>query len=259
MTVVALLADPPRPGLALPDLVDAGFCSPEAAADLYGALVQDAAVAVARSGGDLLVNYPPAEDVADAPAGPDAAAGEADPDPEAELRTVVGAALEHVGEVDVEDVRYEVQVGSTPAARVGNTVTHVLESEAASSAAVLRPEAPLIDRTVVDGAAMKLRRDEVVVGPAPGGRVYYAGFTEPIDFADALAPPAVETLAARAADAGLGVGFEAMHPLLERSHDLETVAPLLRARRRASQPVPAATVAVLERIDARFDPESDGS
>jgi len=274
MTVVALLADPPRPGHVLPELVDADVCSAEEAADLYGAMVQDAAVAVARSGGDLLVNYPPPVDfegAASDAADESAAGGEADEsggdattdeswrgasvddpvDPEAELRELLVDVLARVEEIDdvASDVRFEVQVGSTETARIGNAVTHLLEAEDVASAAVLRPTAPLLDRTVIDGTAMKLRRDEVVVGPAPGGRVYYAGFTEPIDFADALAGPAVETLAGRGADAGLGVAFEAMQPLLETPDDLRTTLPLLRARQRANQPVPAATAAVLDRVD----------
>lgn len=270
MTVVALLADPPRAGRCLPALVEEDVCTAAEAADLYGAMVQDAAVAVARSGGDLLVNHPPAsdfqatrdpdaestdvagsDDVADSDdvAGSDDDTGTGPVDPEAALRDLLGDVLAQVDGIDdVDDVRFEVQVGATGAARIGNTVTHLLEAEGATSAAVLRPTAPLVDRTVIDAAAMKLRRNQVVLGPATEGRIYVAGFTDPIDFEDALAPPPVETLADRGAGADLGVGFEAVSPLLETPGDVGTVLPLLRARERTAQPVPAATARALDRI-----------
>ncbi|WP_248518226.1 hypothetical protein [Salinarchaeum laminariae] len=231
MTVVALLAEPPRPGHVLTDLVDADVCTAEAAAELYAAMIQDTAVAITRSGGELLVNYPPAEDYAD------------DVDPEAALQEVVAEVRD-----DVEDVRFEVQVGSTESARVGNTITHLLQEEGVDTAALLRPEAPLAGRTAIDAAAMKLRSDPVVVGPAPGGRVYYAGFGEPIDFEGALAQPAVETITDRAADAGLGTNFEAMQPLLQTADDVEDLLPMLRARMRGGGLVPEATAEVVEEI-----------
>jgi len=231
MTVVALLAEPPRAGHSLTDLVDAGICTDEEAANLYEAMVLDAVVTVTRSGGDLLVNHPPAEDY------------DADVDPEAELRELVGAVLE-----DPDDARFEVQVGSTESARVGNTITHLLEAEQVDTAAMLRPEAPLAGRTAIDAAAMKLRSDPVVLGTAPGGRVYYAGFGEPIDFEGAFTDPAVETITDRAVDAGLGVNFEAMQPLLQTAEDVADFVPMLRARVRADGLLPEATAQVVEEI-----------
>jgi len=53
-------------------------------------------------------------------------------------------------------------------------------------------------RTVIDSAAMKLRTNEVVLGPSTRGRTYYAGFTAPIDLRRRLRPPNLPTLAARA-------------------------------------------------------------
>jgi len=231
MTVVALPAEPPRAGHALSDLVEADVCTADEAAALYEAMVQDAIATVARSGGDLLVNYPPAEDYHDAV------------DPEAELREVVGTVLD-----DPDSVRYEVQVGSTESARVGNTITHLLREEGVDTAAILRPEAPLAGRTAIDAAAMKLRSDPVVLGPAPGGRIYYAGFAEPIDFEGAFEGPAVETLTVRAADAGHGVNFEAMQPLLQRSDDVEDLLPMLRARVRVDGLFPEATANVVSEL-----------
>lgn len=228
MTVLALLAEPPVPGVALADLADAGRCSQAAAADVYGAMVQDAVATVARSGGELLVNHPPAEDY------------DGDVDPEAALRELVEPVLG-----DAAEARFEVQVGSTESARVGNTITHLLEGEDADTAAILRPEAPLVGRGIIDGAAMKLRSDPVVLGPAPRGRVYYAGFAETIDFEDALAAPTVQTLTDHAVDAGLSVNFEAMHPLVQTAADLADFLPVLRARERTEALVPETTAAAV--------------
>ena len=238
MTVVAVLATPPREGAVLPSLDETAPISAAEAAELYAAMLVDAMATVEASGGELLVNYRAVEDVP----------GESEP--EAELRDLAEAAL-----ATPEDARFEVQVGSTPAGRIGNTITHLLEREGATTAAVLRPEAPLVRRTTIDGAAMKLRRDEVVLGPGPDGRVYYAGFSEPIDFEDALSPPAVETLTARARAAGHGVAFESLSPLAETASDLHTLVPMLRAREHAGLPVPEATFATVDDFGLRIENE----
>ena len=221
MTIVAVLCDPPRPGLAFGELVETTPLSPAEAAELYAALTQDTVRAVARSGGDLLVNYRP-DDALDA-AGDDA---------EAELRELLADV--------VDDARFEPQVGESLAGRIGNTATHLLETEGVASVAVARPEAAFFARTEIDGAAMKLRSTDAVVGPAPGGRVHFAAFGEPVDFADCLAPPAVATLTDRCLDAGLDVEFLERKPLLETAADLAAVVTGVRTRRRADGIVPRA-------------------
>lgn len=238
MTVVAVLADPPREGLVLSDLPERTPLSAAEAADLYGAALEDVVRAVGASGGDPLVNYRPPDLLPE---------GYRDGvDPEAELRAVVEDALSGVSDADPGEVRYEVQVGSTPAARVGNTVTHLLREEDATSAAVCWPTAPLVGRKDVDSAAMKLRRSPVVLGPATGGRVYYAGFTDPVDFEDALAPPAVETMVARGRDAGHDVDFLATLPRIDTPGGLATTVAVVRARRRADRVVPASTAELVD-------------
>ena len=221
MTTVAVLCDPPRPGLVLGELVEETPLSPAEAAELYAALTRDTVRAVARSGGDLLVNYRP-DDALDV-AGDDA---------EAELRELLADI--------VDDARFEPQVGESLAGRIGNTATHLLETEAVASVAVARPEAALFARTEIDGTAMKLRSTDAVVGPAPGGRVHFAAFGEPVDFADCLAPPAVATLTDRCLDAGLDVEFLERKPLLETAADLAAVVTGVRTRRRADGIVPRA-------------------
>ncbi|WP_122087942.1 hypothetical protein [Halalkalicoccus subterraneus] len=236
MTTVAVLADPPRPGLVLSKLGETSPLSPEDAADCYEAMLADTCLAVSRSGGELLVNYRPAELLPDEHAA----------DPEGEIRTVLDGVLD-------ESPRMEVQVGSTHAARVGNTITHLLESEDVASAAALSPTAALCFRTHIDSAAMKLRNTPVVLSPSTDGRVAFAGFTESIDFDGAYDPPAVETLAWRAGDAGLETDFLPLLPTVETGADLATVVSLVRARRIADRIVPPNTAAWIEEEGLRVE------
>lgn len=251
MPVVVLPALPPWSGVAGAELAAETPLSPSEAADLYAAALADAAVAVERSGADLLVNYRAAADLPDGGVGSDGdpegegpadrPAGEpADDDAEAAVRATVAAAVEEPGAV-----RYEVQVGSSRSARVGNTVTHLLEEEGATSVGVLRPTTPMVRRATLDSAAMKSRSAPVVLGPTTDGRVYYAGFTEPIDFADAFAAPAVETLTDRAGAADLDVDFLDHQPIVETGRDLASLLPVLRSRVAAERVVPEHTATVL--------------
>ncbi len=235
--IVVVPVDPPREGLVLPALADQSPLTESEAAALYEAAVADVCRAVAQSGGDLLVNYRDAETLPEA---------HADGDPEAAVRTLV---LDALGEDAA--VRFERQVGSSRSARVGNTVTHLLEREEARSVGVLEPTAPLVARTEIDGAAMSLRRDDVVLGPSTGGSVYLAGFSEPIDFADAYAAPELSSLARRGADAGLGVGFAPMLPSIRTPAGLRETIAGLEARRAADRPGAEATAAFVGELGLR--------
>ncbi|WP_121742754.1 glycosyltransferase family protein [Natronorubrum halophilum] len=241
--IVVVPVDPPREGLVLSSLVEQTPLSAAEAVTLYEATVIDVLRAVESSGGDLLINYRDADTLP---------AAVADDDAEAEVRALATDAL---GEFEEESgangegtVRFERQVGSSRAARVGNTVTHLLEQEAANSVGVLEPTAPLVGRTQIDGTAMSVRRHDVVLGPASDGRVYLAGFREPIDFTDAYAVPEVATLAARSAEAGLGVGFAPMLPTVATPAGLRSTLAMLEARRSADQPGAAATAAVVDEL-----------
>lgn len=233
MTTVAVLANPPREGAVLRALVDEDVVTEPQAVRLYRAMLGDVCEAVQTSGGELLVNYRPADHL---PVDVD--------DPESAVRSAVEDALDDTGEI-----RYEVQVGSTFAARVGNTVTHLLEREGVQTAAAVTPAAAFLARRHIDSAAMKLRRNDVVLGPTTAGRVYYAGFAEPIDFTDVYESPAVERLVERAGEADLDADFLPMLPTLEDPTDLDTVLPLLRARTDAGLQVPFRTATVLSELD----------
>ncbi|MFD1564634.1 hypothetical protein ACFR99_13915 [Haloarchaeobius amylolyticus] len=232
--IVVVPVAPPREELVLSSLVEQSPLSAAEAVSLYETAVADVLWAVASSGGDLLVNYRDAETLPD---------GYADGDPEAEVRALV---LDALGE-DAE-VRFERQVGSNRAARVGNTVTHLLEREGADSVGVLEPTAPLVARTEIDGAAMSLRRHDVVLGPAERGRTYFAGFSEPIDFTDAYTTPELSTLAQQAADDGLGVGFAPMLPTVATPTGLQATVAGLEARQTADRPGAEATAALVDEL-----------
>jgi len=244
MTVIAVLVDPPEPGLVLPELAASDTLSASEAADLYEAMLKDVLRAVDRSGGDLLVNYRQGADLPEAFSEVDA---------EAAVRATVADAL---GGTD--DVRFEVQVGSTPSARAGNTVTHLLGEEDVISAAFVRPTAAFLTRTLIDSAAMKLRSTPVVLAPSTDGRVSYAAFTDPIDFEGALGDPELRTLADRAADVDLGVDFVGLTPTLERPGDLVTALTLLDARRSAGRLVPQHTAAFVDDLGLDVVVDEDG-
>jgi glycosyltransferase A (GT-A) superfamily protein (DUF2064 family) len=226
MTTTVVLAEPPVEGTTLADLVDP--LSAAEAVELYRAMLADVCETLQRGEADVLVNYLPPEQ---APVD----------DPESTLRDLLDAELP-----DSDAVRYEPQVGETHSGRVGNALTHLLENEQEETVAAVAPTAPFLRREHIGTAAMKLRTNDVVLGPAPDGRVTFAGFGEPIDFADAYAPPAVETLATRADEAGLDADFLPMTPVIERSGDLDTALSVLAARRRAGRLVPPRTAAVLD-------------
>jgi len=238
MTDVAVLVDPPRAGLVAQGLADATPLSEDQAVDLYEASVEDTLLAVAASGGELLVNYRPEETIPEAHRRDEGTAEET-------IRAMVDEALDATDH-DADDVRFEPQVGSTFSARAGNTVTHLLEEEDATSAAVTRGLVPLLERTHVDNAAMKLRRSEVVLGPTPGGSVGYAGFADTVDFEDAFAEPALETLTDRGVDAGHDVDYVPLLPRVDTSDGLATLVSTIRARARAERSVPPFTAGLVD-------------
>lgn len=231
MTTVCVLADPPRPGVVLPDLPSTSPLTVQEVTDLYRAMLADTFRAVESSGGELLVNYRPDESL---------------PDWEGESsETSIRAVAEHALE-DPDAARFEPQVGETFSGRAGNTATHLLESEGLTSVAIVEPTAAFLSRPDIDGAAMKLRSSAVVLGPATDGRVYYAAFADTIDYQDAWQVPAIETLAARGSDSGHDVDFLSMSPVVERGRGLADVIALLRARERAGRAVPERLRAVVD-------------
>ncbi|PGF14668.1 hypothetical protein CP556_00065 [Natrinema sp. CBA1119] len=235
--IVVVPVDPPREGLVLSSLVEESPLSDAEAVSLYEAAVADVCWSVTSSGGDLLLNYRDEATLPEAHAGGD---------PEAEVRAL---ALDALGEDAA--VRFERQVGSSRSARIGNTVTHLLEREEVQSVGVLEPTVPLVTRTEIDGAAMSLRRHDVVLGPSDEGSTYFAGFSEPIDFTDAYATPELSTLARRAADDGLSVGFAPMLPTVATAAGFRATVAGLEARSAAERPGAEATAAIVNELGIR--------
>ncbi|RQG97680.1 hypothetical protein [Natrarchaeobius chitinivorans] len=240
--IVVVPVDPPGVGLASSSLVETTPVTEADAALLSEAAAIDVLRAAAASGGDLLVNYRDDETLPAETVGAD---------PEGEIRSIADVALE-----SVENVRFERQVGSSRSARIGNTVTHLLERESAGTVGVLEPTVPLVGRSDIDGAAMALRRHDVVLGPSSGGRISFAGFAEPVDFEDAYAPPELSTLADRTGAAGLDLGFAPFLPTVAAESGLCATIATLEVRDVAGRPGGEATAAAVEEIGLRVG--SDG-
>ena len=241
MATVAVLADPPVEEFVLPELVDGTPLSAAEATELYNAMLTDICRAVTASGADLLVNYRDSEQVP------------GDVDSEQELRTVLSDRLDDAGQI-----RYEVQVGETFAGRAGNTATHLLETEDERSVVVVEPTTPFLGRQQIGSAAMKIRNSDVVLGPASDGRVYFAGFSTGIDFDDAYAPPALETLTDRARDADLSVDFLPQETVVETPRDLADAVTQIRSRLRAQRNVPVETATVVDELGLYAEASDDG-
>lgn len=237
MTVAVALVDPPREGVACADIVEATAMSPADGVALYEAMLADFFTVTAEANVDLLVNYP-TEDMLPEDGG----------NPEAEIREVAAQALDAE---DLTEIRYEVQVGSTPSARIGNAITHLLRDEDESSAVFIDHRAPFLDRSVVDQAAINLRRSQTVVGPAADGGIYLAGFKEPIDFTDIFEGVPIENVVSRSVDDDLAVDFVRRREVVATPRDLKTVVSLLRARQMADKRVSTYTSAAVDELGLR--------
>lgn len=222
MTTVVVLADPPVtecvPNL-LPDSDD-----PDREVALYRAMLADVCATIQHGEGEVLINYRDPETV---PSGVD---------PEASVRELLEEEL-----ADPSAVRYEVQVGTDDADKIGNALTHLLEAEELPTVAFARPTALFLRREHIGMTAMQLRTSDVVIGPSTDGRISFAAFGEPIDFTDVFAPPAIETLTERARAADLDVSFLPMTPLWSSSQDRRTAVSLLRSRVHAGALIPERT------------------
>lgn len=239
MTVFVVPVEPVGEGV-LDGLVSTTPIEADEAPRLYRAMAADTVVAAAASGGDVLLNHPPSDR---------AAAESAD----AESRSI----LELAG-VSADTVRFEVQVGSSYDARVGNAITHLLREEDADSVALLDPLTPSVTRRHLDAAAMQLRRHETVLGPALEGAIYLAGFTDPIGFDRAFEPPALASAARAAATADHSVGFLEALPVARTPAAVRTLIASIQARSLAGRPVASHTADVLAEMGLELRSAGDG-
>lgn len=234
MTTVAVLADPPVEGAVLSSLTHEPLSATEAV-QLYSALLADVCETVQHGEGELLVNYRPADQ-----SGVE--------NPERALRTLLDDELP-----EPAAARYEPQVGESYSGRVGNTLTHLIEEEAEQTVAVVEPTAALFRREHLGTAMMKLRSSEVILGPTPTGEVYFAGFTETIDFEEVYTTPALETFIDRAVDVDHAVDFLPTTPTVTDEETLKMMVTHVRARLAAERLVPARTAARITEWGLRVD------
>ncbi len=199
----------------------AGVLSSTESGHLREAMLADVCELVQHGEADLLVNYADGS--------------------KAQIKELLDSELNNP-----DAVRYEPQVGSSRSARIGNALTHLIEQEGAATVGVVDPTAVFLRREHIGTLAMKLRMSDVVVGPAPDGRLTLVGMTKPFDFTDVYNPPALETVTERATGEQLDVDFLAMTPLVDSVADLRTAIPLLNARHRAGRAVPVRTTARIE-------------
>lgn len=239
MTVITLFVDPPRPGLVFPDLVEQSALSAGEAAELYQAIFQDLLLSATASGGDVLINYRP-DDLL-----PTKFTDESEPAAE-KISQIAASTIE-----TLDNIRFEVQIGSTQSARVGNTVTHLLDKEDHSSVGILQPTVASISRSDLDSAAMKQRRADVVIGPGQANTIYYAGFSTPIDFSGVFDSSPLASVIQGANDADLKISLLDMHPVLSDIQGLKTYISHAHARKRAGLPFAEHTVDVIETLDLK--------
>ncbi|WP_247728660.1 hypothetical protein [Halovivax limisalsi] len=230
--IVVVFVDPPETGRRYVEaLLDADVVDPPEARTLYESAVTDVLRAARDSSAAVLVNYREPDGVSD---------------PEDRVRSLVSTVID-----DPDDVRFERQVGSSRSARVGNTVTHLLEREDEVSVALLEPTVPLVRRTEIDGVMMSVRRNEVVLGSNAAGDVYLSAYSQPIDFTDAYEPPTLATVTERASVEGLAVGFAPTIPTIETEAGLAATVATIEARAAAGKPIPVSTSEAIEDLGLR--------
>lgn len=242
MTSHGVVVDPPRTGGVLTSLVESGAVSAADAATLYQGLVKDTLRNVETSGGELTVFVPP----------PDTAStgdGETT-EPAAELRALGVESLD-----DPDAVTIVEQTGGSKLARTADAIEWLTANTEEATVAVLDVRAPLLFRSVLDQAAMQLRRHDVVIAPSPHGRAAYLGLAESLDASDTEPALGIEALVAQATRANLSVGFLPVQPFLESTRDLAGLRSLLRARATADHVVPVHTFNALQELSV-FDAES---
>lgn len=221
MTTIVVLADPKA---TLPGLD--GVLAPETRRRLARAMLVDVCATIQHGEADVLVNHPERDGA------------------ESALRELLADELPDPGAV-----RYEPQVGSDRAARLGNALSHLLESEDEPTVGFAAPTAPFLRREHVGTLAMKLRTSDVVLGPAPGGGVSLAGLASPVAFDDALGDTELLGLTRAGLAAGLDVDFLAMTPRVETTEGLATAVALATARHEANRGVPPRTAALFEELE----------
>lgn len=192
--------------------------------DLAYALSADAAMAVHRSGGELYF-----------------AVGEGDDRTTAEaLRADALPSDAEVGVIEEVDGQRE-------------TLVALRDRSDAASVAILDPITPFIARRHLDSAAMRLRREDVTIGPTPTGGWYFLGTRLETDELPDAIDGDVAHVVDTSVDADRTVGYLPILPAVGGETDLEQVGALLAAMRRSGRAVGPYTTAWFERRDGATD------
>lgn len=237
MTVHVVLADPPGVDPRLPGLIESTPLDATDTATLAEAMLQDVCRTIETSGGELVVGVRRG-DRADAPAGESV---------DGPIASVIEPALEDPGSAVVEPL-----AGKAPDELAATALERHFEDEAATSVAIVSARAPTIARTDLDGAAMKLRRSDAVVAPAPGDRFAYLGLSEPLGLAEQPLPPELTAVVDECVDAGHETDFLRMHPVVAHGADLVSLVAVVESRRTAGRWLPPFTTQAIDDLGLRL-------
>lgn len=207
-----------------------GLPESEAIVDLFHAACADAASAVEESGGELYLAITTQEP----PTGQRDARAFAD-----ELADTVldedATILDVPGEDGVPDTT--------------QTLASVRADSDAASVAVLDPRVPLIGRQHLDTAAMRLRRNDVVIGPTPTGGCYFVGTSLAADALPRVWDTDIDATTRALAETDNALGFIAILPRLAHADTISGITALVNAFNRSDQSVAPFTRACLDRYD----------
>lgn len=240
MTTVAVLVEDSSKRTLLSDLVERNVLSRGETGDLFEAMVRDVIGTVDRSGGEVVV----------AARTDDVDLGGTDPHGETDesLRHRFGEAVE--GELEVE-----VSGESDRASWIEAVLRSLLDRPGVETAAVVPASVPMLERTHVDGAAMRLRRSSMVLGPDHRGGTFYVGTDGSAAFGGGLDPSVEVSLVREARRRGSEVDFLPVVPTVRGGRDLRWLVGHVEALRAAGRRVPARTAAWIDGVGATMTDE----
>ncbi len=193
----------------------------DAIADLYHATTADAATAVDESGGQLVLAVGQ-----DSDASAFASEFPATVFPDADIDEL---SLDEEGQSLADAAALRAIRAHSDAATVG----------------IIDPSVGLIRRRHLDTAAMRLRREDVVIGPTPEGGWYYVGTGLEAEELPDMLDPSLDRLMDEL-DEDLDIGFLPLLPVIRADHHLAGVGSLLEAMDRSGRRIAPYTRAWLE-------------
>lgn len=240
MTTVAVLVEASNKRTLLSDLVERNVITRGETSDLFEAMIRDVIGTVERSGGEVVVAARTDDEDLEG----------TDPHVEIDesLRRRFGEAVE--GELDVE-----VSGESDRAVWIEAVLRSLLNRPGVETAAVVPASVPMLERTHVDGAAMRLRRASMVLGPDHRGGTYYLGVGDVAVLGAGLDPSVEVTLVRGARQQGSEVDFLPVVPTVTDGRDLTWLVGHVEALRTAGRRIPERTAAWIDGVGATVTDE----